>query len=88
MRWALQDVMTQLFDPQFGADQIPALLEKLESVASEINSQVRDGTICLALRFTRMEPVSPTPAQEVGQPCYYLARHEKELSGAEPRYHE
>jgi hypothetical protein len=41
MRWALEDVITQLFAPQFGADQIPALLEKLDSVAAEIYSQVQ-----------------------------------------------
>ena len=41
MRWALQDVMTQLFNPQFDADQIPALLEELDRVAAEISSQVR-----------------------------------------------
>ena len=40
MRWALEDVMAQLFDPQFDADQIPSLLEKLDSVADEIYSQV------------------------------------------------
>jgi multiple sugar transport system substrate-binding protein len=40
MRWALEDVMTQLFDPQFETDQIPLLLEKLDSVADEIYSQV------------------------------------------------
>jgi multiple sugar transport system substrate-binding protein len=41
MRWALEDVITQLFDPKFAADQIPALLEKLDSVAAEINSQIQ-----------------------------------------------
>lgn len=40
MRWALEDVLKQLFDPQFSADQIPELLEKLDSVAKEIYSQV------------------------------------------------
>jgi ABC-type glycerol-3-phosphate transport system substrate-binding protein len=40
MRWALEDVMTQLFDPQFEADQISLLLKKLDSVAKEIFSQV------------------------------------------------
>jgi len=41
MRWALEDVISQLFDPKFSADQIPALLEKLDSVAAEIYSQVQ-----------------------------------------------
>jgi ABC-type glycerol-3-phosphate transport system substrate-binding protein len=41
MRWALEDVMKQLFNPQFSADQIPSLLEKLDSVAAEIFLQVR-----------------------------------------------
>ena len=41
MRWALQDVMTQLFNPQYDADQIPALLEELDRVAAEISSRVR-----------------------------------------------
>jgi ABC-type glycerol-3-phosphate transport system substrate-binding protein len=41
MRWAVQDAMTQLFDPQFKADQIPALLENLDSVGAEIVEQVR-----------------------------------------------
>ncbi len=40
MRWALADASTQLFSPQFGADQIPALLGKLDSVGAEIYSQV------------------------------------------------
>jgi hypothetical protein len=40
MRWALEDVMRQLFSPQFGYDQIPALLENLDSVADEIFAQV------------------------------------------------
>jgi len=40
MRWALEDVMRQLFGPQFAADQIPALLEELDNVADEIYSQV------------------------------------------------
>lgn len=41
MRWALEDVMGQLFDPQFSPDQIPSLLEELDNVAAEIHSQVR-----------------------------------------------
>ena len=41
MRWALNDAMSELVNPQFSADQIPALLENLDSVASEIFSQVR-----------------------------------------------
>lgn len=40
MRWALEDVMSQLFDPKFELDQIPMLLEKLDDVADEIYSQV------------------------------------------------
>ena len=40
MRWALEDAMAQLFNPQYSADQIPALLEKLDSVAAELFSQV------------------------------------------------
>jgi hypothetical protein len=41
MRWSLQDAMAQLFDPQFRAEQIPTLLESLDSLASEIVTQVR-----------------------------------------------
>jgi multiple sugar transport system substrate-binding protein len=41
MRWALSDALTQLVGPKFTADQIPALLEKLDSTASEIYNQVR-----------------------------------------------
>jgi ABC-type glycerol-3-phosphate transport system substrate-binding protein len=40
MRWALEDVLTQLFTPQFESDQIPLLLQKLDDVADEIYSQV------------------------------------------------
>lgn len=40
MRWALEDVMGQLFSSQFDSDQIPALLENLDSVADEIYNQV------------------------------------------------
>ena len=41
MRWALNDALTELMNPQFSADQIPSLLENLDLVASEIFSQVR-----------------------------------------------
>jgi multiple sugar transport system substrate-binding protein/sn-glycerol 3-phosphate transport system substrate-binding protein len=41
MRWALNDTMVELFDPQFSADQIPTLLENLDRVALEIFTQVR-----------------------------------------------
>jgi ABC-type glycerol-3-phosphate transport system substrate-binding protein len=41
MRWALQDAMKQLFDPQFNAEKIPSLLEELDRVANEIYTQVR-----------------------------------------------
>jgi multiple sugar transport system substrate-binding protein len=41
MRWALNDTMAQLFDPQFSADQIPLMLENLDRVALEILTQVR-----------------------------------------------
>lgn len=41
MRWVFEDVMGQLFTPQFGADQIPTLLENLQSVATEIFVLVR-----------------------------------------------
>jgi multiple sugar transport system substrate-binding protein len=41
MRWALEDTIAQLFNPLFDADQIPSLLEKLDSVAAEIYSQVQ-----------------------------------------------
>ncbi len=40
MRWAVNDAMSELLDPQFKADQIPALLEKLDSMAGEIFTQV------------------------------------------------
>jgi multiple sugar transport system substrate-binding protein len=40
MRWALSDAMKQLLDPQLDADQIPLLLENLDSVATEIFDQV------------------------------------------------
>jgi multiple sugar transport system substrate-binding protein len=41
MRWALNDAMTELMNPQLSADQIPSLLEKLDNVAAEIFTQVR-----------------------------------------------
>jgi len=41
VRWTLEDASAQLFDLQFGANQIPSLLENLDSVAAEIFSQVR-----------------------------------------------
>ena len=40
VRWALNDAMAELLDPQFTRDQIPALLENLDIVAEEIFSQV------------------------------------------------
>jgi ABC-type glycerol-3-phosphate transport system substrate-binding protein len=40
MRWALEDLMIQLFDPQQDTKQIPALLEELDRVADEIYTQV------------------------------------------------
>ncbi len=41
MRWALEDATAQMFNPQFGADQIPSMLENLDSLAWEIIIQVR-----------------------------------------------
>jgi multiple sugar transport system substrate-binding protein len=41
VRWALNDAMAELFDLQFTAGQIPALLENLDQVAAEIFTQVR-----------------------------------------------
>jgi multiple sugar transport system substrate-binding protein len=41
MRWALNDAMTELMNPQVSTDQIPTLLENLDRVASEIFNQVR-----------------------------------------------
>jgi ABC-type glycerol-3-phosphate transport system substrate-binding protein len=41
MRWALEDAIAQLFNPQFGADQISSMLENLDSLAEEIILQVR-----------------------------------------------
>ena len=41
MRWVLEDATAQLFDPQTSADQIPSLLENLDSLAAEILTQVR-----------------------------------------------
>ncbi len=40
VRWALNDALAELIDPQFTLDQIPALLEDLDIVAGEIFSQV------------------------------------------------
>jgi ABC-type glycerol-3-phosphate transport system substrate-binding protein len=40
VRWSLSDAMAELVEPKFTADQIPALLEKLDSLAAEIASQV------------------------------------------------
>ncbi|NJD57779.1 MAG: hypothetical protein C3F13_02070 [Anaerolineales bacterium] len=40
VRWSLSDAMAELVDPNFTADQIPALLEKLNNLAAEIESQV------------------------------------------------
>ena len=40
VRWALNDAMAELINPQFTRDQIPALLENLDNVAGEIFSQV------------------------------------------------
>lgn len=40
MRWALSDAMAQLFDPQFTPEQIPSMLDNLDTVATEIMEQV------------------------------------------------
>lgn len=40
MRWALNDAMTELMNPQLSTDQIPTLLENLDNVAAEIFTQV------------------------------------------------
>jgi multiple sugar transport system substrate-binding protein len=40
MRWVLNDAMSELLDPQQSADQIPLMLENLDSVATEIFNQV------------------------------------------------
>jgi len=40
MRWALEDALVQLFDPQFSMDQIPVMLKELDRLADEIFSQV------------------------------------------------
>ncbi len=40
IRWALSDAMAQLFEPQFTPDQIPGLLDNLDTVAAEIVAQV------------------------------------------------
>lgn len=39
VRWALNDAVSELLDPQQSADEIPLLLEKLDSVATEIFNQ-------------------------------------------------
>jgi len=41
VRWALADATGKLFDPQLEGEQIPALLEQLDSIAAELVSQVR-----------------------------------------------
>jgi multiple sugar transport system substrate-binding protein/sn-glycerol 3-phosphate transport system substrate-binding protein len=41
VRWTLEDAMMQLLVPPFGAEQIPTLLEDLDSVAAVIVTQVR-----------------------------------------------
>ncbi len=41
VRWAVADALTQLIDPQVGADQIPAILQNLDTVSGEIFTQVR-----------------------------------------------
>ncbi len=41
MRWAFSDALTQVFDPQLQAEQIPTLVENLDNVAAEIVSQAR-----------------------------------------------
>jgi ABC-type glycerol-3-phosphate transport system substrate-binding protein len=41
MRWALQDAMAELFDPQVKAEQIPALLKNLDDIATEVVQRVR-----------------------------------------------
>ena len=41
VRWTLNDAMTQLIDPKLNRDQIPAILENLDTIAAEIYSQVR-----------------------------------------------
>ena len=40
MRWSLSDALAQLFDPQLTIDQVPALMENLNNVATEILAQV------------------------------------------------
>jgi ABC-type glycerol-3-phosphate transport system substrate-binding protein len=41
LRWALQDVMTQLLAPGFQGGQIPALLKALDQLAKEIQAQAK-----------------------------------------------
>lgn len=40
VRWVLQDALVQLFAPGFTADQIPSLLDNLDSLAVELDTQV------------------------------------------------
>lgn len=40
IRWTLNDAMTQLIDSKVTSDQIPAILDNLDTVATEIFSQV------------------------------------------------
>jgi multiple sugar transport system substrate-binding protein len=40
VRWVLSDAINELTGPKFKIDQIPALLEKLDGLASDISSQV------------------------------------------------
>jgi multiple sugar transport system substrate-binding protein len=40
VRWSLNDAMTQLIDPKVTHNQIPAILENLDTVAAEIYNQV------------------------------------------------
>jgi multiple sugar transport system substrate-binding protein len=40
VRWSVNDAMEELIDPKFAADQIPALLKKLDGLAEEISNQV------------------------------------------------
>ncbi len=41
VRWALNDALAELIAPKVTADQIPSILENLDSVASEIFDQVK-----------------------------------------------
>ncbi len=40
VRWMLNDALSQLVSPKFTTEQIPALIETMESTAAEINNQV------------------------------------------------